>query len=68
MASVTINRATKTILVDVEDKAKVKELLHGRMRWETGRNRWFATGDLNEIAEILKDDGYEVDFIGRSKV
>jgi len=35
------------------------------MRWETGFNRWLASGDLDEIAEMLRAAGYEVEFIGR---
>jgi hypothetical protein len=65
MPTVTINRATKTLIFEPEEKEKIKGILHGRMRWETGRNRWFATGDLDEIARALQQAGYEVEFIGR---
>jgi hypothetical protein len=65
MSTVTINRATKAMIFDLDEKQKIKDALKGRMRWETGANRWLANGDLGEIAEMLQAAGYEVGFIGR---
>ena len=65
MPTVTINRATKTLIFEPGEKEKIKDALKGRMRWETGFNRWLASGDLDEIAEMLRAAGYEVEFIGR---
>ncbi|MCC7354218.1 MAG: hypothetical protein IT330_10710 [Anaerolineae bacterium] len=65
MPNVTINRATKAMIFEPDEKQKIKDALKGRMRWETGANRWLANGDLDEIALMLRSAGYEVDFIGR---
>ena len=65
MTNVTINRSTKAMIFEPDEKQKIKDALKGRMRWETGANRWLANGDLDEIAQMLQTAGYEVDFIGR---
>ena len=65
MSNVTINRVRSAMIFEPDEKQKIKDALKGRMRWETGANRWLANGDLDEIAQMLQTAGYEVDFIGR---
>ena len=64
MSTVTIKRSDRTIVFNMAERDKLRELLAGRMRWDRRTNRWMAVGDLNELEQVLKEAGYEVRFIG----
>lgn len=71
---ITINRSTKTMVMPQGEAENVKEVVGGRIRKvgsltsAGGTNRWVAGGDLDELAEVLREAGYEVSLVGQSIV
>ena len=71
---ISINRSTKTMVMPQGEADKVKDIVGGRIRKvgsltsAGGTNRWVAGGDLEELAEILRDAGYDVLLVGQSIV
>lgn len=71
---ITINRATKTMVMPQGEADKIKDIVGGRIRKvgsltsAGGTNRWVAGGDLNELAQVLRDAGYEVQLVGQEVV
>jgi hypothetical protein len=68
---ITINRSTKTMVMPQGEADKIKDIVGGRIRKvgsltsAGGTNRWVAGGDLNELAQVLRDAGYEVQLVGQ---
>lgn len=68
---VTINRSTKTMVMPQGEAENIKEIVGGRIRKvgaltsAGGTNRWVAGGDLEELAAILRDAGYDVHLVGQ---
>ncbi|MCB0078121.1 MAG: hypothetical protein KDD73_11975 [Anaerolineales bacterium] len=68
---VTINRATKTMVMAAGEAEQIKEIVGGRIRKvgaltsAGGTNRWVAGGDLDELADILVAAGYDVHLVGQ---
>lgn len=68
---ITINRSTKTMVMPQGEAEKVKEIVGGRIRKvgsltsAGGTNRWVAGGDLNELAALLREAGYDVQLVGQ---
>ncbi len=71
---ISINRSTKTMVMPQGEADKVKDIVGGRIRKvgsltsAGGTNRWVAGGDLEELAEILREAGYQVQLVGRDVV
>ena len=71
---ITINRATKTMVMPQGEAEQVKEILGGRIRKvgaltsAGGTNRWVAGGDLDELVELLTEAGYDVHLVGQEIV
>ncbi len=64
MPTVTIKRSDRTIVFNMAERDKIRELLKGRMRWDSRTNRWMAVGELDELEKVLQEAGYEVKFLG----
>lgn len=64
MSSVTIKRSDRTVVFSMAERDAIREVATGRIRWDSRTNRWLAVGDLEELAEVLRDAGYEVRFVG----
>ena len=64
MPTVTIKRSDRTIVFNMAERDKLRELLKGRMRWDSRTNRWMAVGELEELEKVLVEAGYEVKFLG----
>ncbi len=68
---ITINRSTKTMVMPQGEADHIKDLVGGRIRKvgaltsAGGTNRWVAGGDLDELAAVLRDAGYEVHLVGQ---
>ncbi len=68
---ITINRATKTVVIPAGEDDRIKEIVGGRIRkvgaltGAGGTNRYVAGGDLDELAELLRKAGYEVHLVGQ---
>lgn len=68
---ITINRSTKTMVMPQGESEKIKDIVGGRIRKvgaltsAGGTNRWVAGGDLEELADILRDSGYDVHLVGQ---
>ncbi len=68
---ITINRATKTVVIPAGEADRIKEIVGGRIRkvgaltGAGGTNRYVAGGDLDELAELLRKAGYEVHLVGQ---
>lgn len=71
---ISINRSTKTMVMPQGEADNVKDIVGGRIRKvgsltsAGGTNRWVAGGDLEELAEILRDAGYDVQLVGQEIV
>lgn len=71
---ISINRSTKTMVMPQGEADKVKDIVGGRIRKvgsltsAGGTNRWVAGGDLEELAEVLRDAGYDVLLVGQEIV
>jgi hypothetical protein len=71
---ITINRSTKTMVMPQGEADKIKDIVGGRIRKvgsltsAGGTNRWVAGGDLNELAEVLRGAGYDVQLVGQELV
>ena len=71
---ISINRSTKTMVMPQGEAEKVKDIVGGRIRKvgsltsAGGTNRWVAGGDLEELAAILRDAGYDVQLVGQALV
>ena len=69
---VTINRSTKTMVMPQGEAEKIKDVVGGRIRKvgaltsAGGTNRWVAGGDLDELADLLRESGYEVHLVGQA--
>lgn len=68
---ITINRSTKTMVMPQGEAERIKDIVGGRIRKvgaltsAGGTNRWVAGGDLEELADILREAGYEVHLVGQ---
>lgn len=68
---ITINRMTKTMVFPAGEADHIKDVVGGRVRKvgaltnAGGTNRYVAGGDLEELADLLRDAGYEVNLVGR---
>lgn len=68
---ITVNRATKTMVMPQGEADKIKDIVGGRIRKvgaltsAGGTNRWVAGGDLEELAQLLREAGYEVHLVGQ---
>lgn len=68
---ITINRSTKTMVMPQGEAERIKEIVGGRIRKvgaltsAGGTNRWVAGGDLEELAQLLREAGYEVHLVGQ---
>lgn len=68
---ITINRSTKTMVMPQGEAERIKDIVGGRIRKvgaltsAGGTNRWVAGGDLEELAQLLRDSGYEVHLVGQ---
>lgn len=68
---ITINRSTKTMVMPQGEADKIKDIVGGRIRKvgsltsAGGTNRWVAGGDLNELSDLLRAAGYEVQLVGQ---
>ena len=71
---ISINRSTKTMVMPQGEAEKVKDIVGGRIRKvgsltsAGGTNRWVAGGDLEELAAILREAGYDVQLVGQEIV
>jgi len=71
---ISINRSTKTMVMPQGEADKVKDIVGGRIRKvgsltsAGGTNRWVAGGDLEELVDILREAGYEVQLVGQAIV
>lgn len=69
---ISINRSTKTMVMPQGEADKVKDIVGGRIRKvgsltsAGGTNRWVAGGNLEELAELLREAGYKVLLVGQS--
>lgn len=60
---ISINRATKTMVMPQGEAEHIKEIVGGRIRKvgaltsAGGTNRWIAGGDLDELADVLRAAG-----------
>ncbi len=67
---VSINRATKTMVFPAGEAERIQDIVGGRMRKvgaltsAGGTNRYVAGGDLDELAEMLRESGYVVHLVG----
>jgi hypothetical protein len=64
MSIITTRHSDRMVVFSLAEREAIRELLKGRVRWDRRTNRWVATGDLEELAGVLKRAGYEVRFIG----
>ncbi|HBY99356.1 MAG: hypothetical protein M5U01_02325 [Ardenticatenaceae bacterium] len=68
---ISINRATKTMVFPAGEADRIQEIVGGRMRKvgsltsAGGTNRFVAGGDLDELAEMLRAEGYVVYLVGQ---
>lgn len=68
---ISINRATKTMIFPAGEAERIQEIIGGRMRKvgaltsAGGTNRYVAGGDLDELAEMLREEGYIVHIVGQ---
>ncbi len=67
MPVVTIKRSDRTVVFNMAERDKIREILKGRMRWDSRTNRWMAVGELDELEKVLAEAGYEVKFLGPPK-
>lgn len=69
---ITINRATKTMVMPQGEADHIKEIVGGRIRkvgaltGAGGTNRWVAGGDVDELCTLLRNAGYEVYLVGQA--
>ncbi len=69
---ITINRATKTMVMPQGEADNIKEIVGGRIRKvgaltsAGGTNRWVAGGDLDELRDLLGAAGYDVRLVGQA--
>lgn len=62
--TVTINRRDRTMVFPVNERDKLRDILHDRIWWDRRSNRWAGRGDVEELKEILEGHGYEVKLVG----
>ena len=68
---ITINRSTKTMVMPQGEAERIKDIVGGRIRKvgaltsAGGTNRWVAGGDLEELADMLREHGYDVHLVGQ---
>lgn len=61
---VTINRRDRTMVFPVNERDKLRDILKERIWWDRRSNRWAGRGDVEELKEILEDEGYAVKLVG----
>ncbi len=61
---VTIKRRDRTMVFPVNERDKLRDILKDRIWWDRRSNRWAGRGDVEELKEILEQQGYEVKLIG----
>ncbi len=67
MPVVTIKRSDRTVVFNMAERDKIREILKGKMRWDSRTNRWMAVGELDELEKVLAEAGYEVKVLGPPK-
>ncbi|MBI4640056.1 MAG: hypothetical protein HY731_05145 [Candidatus Tectomicrobia bacterium] len=65
---VSIHWRTRNVIFPKLEKDQVMMAARGRIRHDYRQNRYLAGGDLDELAQFLRDAGYEVELIGRPAV
>jgi hypothetical protein len=61
---VTINRRDRTMVFPVNERDKLRDILKDRIWWDRRSNRWAGRGDVEELKEILEENGYAVKITG----
>jgi hypothetical protein len=61
---ITINRRNRTMVFPVNERDRLRDILKDRIWWDRRSNRWAGRGDVNELKQILEDQGYEVKLVG----
>ena len=61
---VTINRRNRTMVFPVNERDKLRDILKDRIWWDRRSNRWAGRGDVEELKEILEENGYAVKITG----
>ncbi len=61
---VTINRRNRTMVFPVNERDRLRDILKDRIWWDRRSNRWAGRGDVNELKQILEEQGYEVKLVG----
>lgn len=67
---ISINRMTKTMVFPAGEADRIKDVVGGRVRKvgsltnAGGTNRYVAGGELEELADMLREAGYEVNLVG----
>lgn len=61
---VTIKRRDRTMVFPVNERDKLREILKDRIWWDRRSNRWAGRGDVEELKQILEEQGYEVKLVG----
>lgn len=62
--TVTINRRNRTLVFPVNERDRLRDLLKDRLWWDRRDNRWAGRGDVEELKEILEQNGYEAKLVG----
>lgn len=61
---VTIKRRDRTMVFPVSERDKLRDILKDRIWWDRRSNRWAGRGDVEELKQILEENGYQVKLIG----
>ena len=61
---ITINGRNRTMVFPVNERDRLRDILKDRIWWDRRSNRWAGRGDVNELKQILEDQGYEVKLVG----
>ena len=62
--TIAIKRSDRTIVIPMQERDKIREVLKGKMRWDRRTNRWLGLAPVEELKEILEAAGYEVRLMG----
>jgi hypothetical protein len=63
---ITINRRTRNVIFPKLEKEAVMTAAKGRIRHDYRQNIYLAGGDLEELAQFLRDAGYDVELVGKA--
>lgn len=61
---VTIKRKDRTMVFAPTEVEKIRTVASGRVSWDRRTNRWKAVGEIDELADILTQAGYQVKLVG----